>query len=283
MNAIAYCPQRGYVDPYNGRADIESRIVRAVGDAKSRFTEDALRMLRAVRFACTLGFSVCENAVKAMRELAKNLENVSQERVRDELGKMLTGEHIHNMKMLETCGLLAQIFRNGYSGDFQLALQRAANAPRNEAMRLALFLSHETSETAAETLRSLRYDNRTISAVAGYISNIHGETSAERADVKRLLRSLGADMYDTLLVLREICGDKPAIIALAREQARDIVASGEPYTMAHLAVDGRDLASIGYKPTPEMGAELEHLLEIVTNEPTKNKRDILLKMAASRL
>lgn len=93
-NAIAYSPKVGYVDPFHGVEDIESKTLRAVGEPQARFEEDALRILRGVRFASTLGFALEPDTVLAMYEKLPLLAYVSAERVREELTKLLLGEHV---------------------------------------------------------------------------------------------------------------------------------------------------------------------------------------------
>jgi tRNA nucleotidyltransferase (CCA-adding enzyme) len=93
INAMAYNPRTGIVDLYGGREDIENRIVRCVGDAKERFDEDALRILRAVRFAAQLGYTIEKETKKAITELAENLKKISAERIREEFLKMITSDN----------------------------------------------------------------------------------------------------------------------------------------------------------------------------------------------
>ena len=81
VNAMAYSPQKGIVDLYNGREDLQKGIIRAVGDAGKRFDEDALRMLRAIRFASQLGFEIEDDTFEAIKQKAKLLVNVSKERI----------------------------------------------------------------------------------------------------------------------------------------------------------------------------------------------------------
>jgi len=93
MNAIAYNPENNnFVDLYNGKKDIENKLIKAVGDAKERFKEDALRMLRAVRFKAELNFQIEEGTKKAIQENSNLLKNISQERIRDEFSKIIMSE-----------------------------------------------------------------------------------------------------------------------------------------------------------------------------------------------
>ena len=93
MNALAYHPARGLFDPYGGHADLEARIIRAVGDPDRRFSEDALRMLRACRFAAELGFAIDPNTFEGMLANKGLLPRISTERITHELQRLLLGEH----------------------------------------------------------------------------------------------------------------------------------------------------------------------------------------------
>ncbi|MBP5159801.1 MAG: CCA tRNA nucleotidyltransferase, partial [Lachnospiraceae bacterium] len=93
INAMAFNENDGIVDLFDGRKDLEARLVRCVGDPRQRFGEDALRILRAVRFSAQLGFEIEEETAKAMGELAGTLEKISAERIRTELDKLLASDH----------------------------------------------------------------------------------------------------------------------------------------------------------------------------------------------
>lgn len=97
INAIAYNDEQGFVDPYGGQDDIDLKIIRAVGDADTRFKEDALRIMRAVRFASVLGFTIEEETKKALFENRELLKNISAERIYTELSKLLMGGNVYNI------------------------------------------------------------------------------------------------------------------------------------------------------------------------------------------
>ena len=109
INAMAYHPETGLIDIADGTGDLEKGIVRCVGRARDRFGEDALRMLRAVRFAAQLGFAIEEETVSAIRELAPDLAKISAERIRDELVKILTSPHPEYLKMASELGITAVV------------------------------------------------------------------------------------------------------------------------------------------------------------------------------
>lgn len=107
INAMAYNETRGLVDVFGGISDLENKIVRCVGDARERFGEDALRMLRAVRFAAQLGFTVEESTQDAIREMAGSLEHISAERIQTELVKLLVSPHPEELVRAYELGMTA--------------------------------------------------------------------------------------------------------------------------------------------------------------------------------
>ena len=111
INAMAYHPEHGLVDLFGGMEDIGKRIIRCVGNPVERFTEDALRMLRAVRFSAQLGFTVEENTKAALARMSGNLEHVSAERIQTELVKLLVSDHPDYLRTAWETGNLMPAWR----------------------------------------------------------------------------------------------------------------------------------------------------------------------------
>lgn len=109
MNAIAYHPSIGMIDPYHGNDDIQQQMICCVGDPKQRFEEDALRILRALRFQATLHFAIEKHTREAIRATAHNLTFISKERIRDEFTKILMGNMNYTLQTLHTYGVLSYI------------------------------------------------------------------------------------------------------------------------------------------------------------------------------
>ena len=118
MNAIAYDPASGFYDPFNGRKDIERKLIRCVGDPKERLHEDALRILRALRFSMTLHFSIEETLGNAIKEHAPTLSYISAERIRSEFDQILLSDHTRILTTLHHYRVLDEILP-GYSNIYQ--------------------------------------------------------------------------------------------------------------------------------------------------------------------
>ena len=107
INAMAYHPKAGLQDLFHGREDLENGVIRCVGEAKERFTEDALRMMRAIRFAAQLDATIEPATWEAIRALAPNIEKVSAERIRVEMEKLLVSDHPEHFRLFYESGLTA--------------------------------------------------------------------------------------------------------------------------------------------------------------------------------
>jgi len=281
MNAIAYNPHVGFVDPFCGRKDIDNKLIRCVGEPVLRFTEDALRMLRAVRFAGQTGFDVCTATLQAIGEMGSNLSSVSPERIREELGKLLTSLYPSAVGLLESTGLLSYIIAHTPTDKTEM-IHWLESCPTYEPMRTALFL-HHMHDTIEATLRNLRYDNKSIKEVSLYVKMLHTPIPQSRPGIKKILRQIvSQDFFDNLLVLKSIVYPYEAGLHNSiRNTAADIYQKGECYTLRDLAINGRDLAAAGFAEGEGMGVLLEKLLEIVIDDPMFNTRKQLLECAMS--
>ncbi|MBQ4427305.1 MAG: hypothetical protein II881_06090 [Oscillospiraceae bacterium] len=152
VNAIAYGLDGALVDPYGGREDIEKRILRAVRDPDLRFREDALRMLRALRFSAELGFEIEENTLAAIERNARLVENISNERVAVELGKILMSDRTEIISLLIDLGVLSRY--EIHNGNFR-SIKRL---PKDESARWAAFA--EVSGGGREVLKALHLPKR---------------------------------------------------------------------------------------------------------------------------
>lgn len=176
INAMAYNPQKGLIDFFGGRNDLENRIIKCVGTPKHRFSEDALRIMRAVRFAMTLGFTIEANTQEAMDELAGNLKQISIERINSELCKILAEPLIYSNYRTSSFELFADelfLFRtlvcylNIVNSKIQIPLVSAfsrlwyCGEEQNYPLNLAFVFDCPEIE---EILEDLRFSKETIFA-----------------------------------------------------------------------------------------------------------------------
>ena len=286
INAMAYNSREGLVDAFGGIEDLENRVIRCVGSAVNRFTEDALRILRAVRFSAQLDFRIEDETYEAISIIAPNLEKVSKERIATELTKLLLSSHPEKMKRVSDTGASRYV-----SEPFGRAaalnkdeLRPLGLLPAVKYMRWAGLLRREQGETAAAILRDLKMDCDTMDKVKILVSRWRIPISAEKPAIRRVMNQIPPDLLDSLLCFQEVFAAElgegyretlKAVKTLAEEIRRD----GDPVNLKELAVDGRDLMAAGMKPGPALGKTLNALMEQVLEQPECNTREYLLNAA----
>ncbi len=262
MNAIAYSPYDGIIDPFWGYQDIRNKIIRTVGDPYKRFSEDALRILRALRFSAVLGFEIEDNTQKAIFALAENLKFVSSERIYAEMKKLI-------------CGINAQAVINEYIDVFNTILpingdyKAIHKLPNNCAMRLYCLFG----ESYKEALALLRADNK-VKGVCDVLASSKPIPS-DLIKVKFYISSLGREHAKTVIEYRKAIFNEDA-----ENIATSILNSDSPLFFSDLAVNGNDLFDIGIKGK-EIGEMLNALLESVIKGETKNEKNALLDYVRS--
>ncbi|MBU3811016.1 MAG: CCA tRNA nucleotidyltransferase [Candidatus Niameybacter stercoravium] len=240
MNAIAYHPVRGFVDPYNGKKHIEQSLIKSVRDAKERFTEDALRILRAVRFSAQLGFKIDDNTIEGIKACKHLLKNISKERIRDEFLKICMSDRPEAIHTLYELGLLEYILpefiqtyataQNHPHHVYDVAhhtIEAMRHTPKNEVLRLSMllhdigkakvrstdkkgidhFYGHPevSADIAKKVLKDLRLDNQTIKEVTLLVSyhDYHLRQKITKVYIKEILKVTGEALFDQLLLVNE--------------------------------------------------------------------------------
>ena len=294
INAMAYHPAAGLADPYNGLADLESRTIRAVGDPYARFDEDALRILRAIRFAGQLGFTIEPETLAAIDTFAPRLQLISAERIQTELTKLLSSAHPDYLQLATDAGISAVILPELYrqSPEVQAAVMRAMTltAPKH-TLRLALLLSApDTDADAASTdaeqrLRALKYDNDTIAAVKQLVRYRDYGFDPDLPGTRTAIYNVGGDLFpDYLDYLHALAaaglmtGLTTADTNRIADQYKAVTEAGDCITLKQLALTGGDLIALGVAPGKEMGRILHEMLMRVHRDPSLNTRGSLTEM-----
>ena len=272
VNAMAYDPVGGVVDPFGGRDDAEGRIIRAVGDPYRRFDEDALRILRAVRFASVLDFEIEEKTAQAARELSQRLESISKERVYTELKKLISGIAAPKI-LLEYSDVLAYAL----DGIEVLGMpDKDRFSAADYLTRLAAIFNMNSSDAvgaADRALTSLKTDKFTRIHIISVLKAYKKASFSTVRAVLTLLAEYGKDATEGALklgILEGKFGDSE------RKIFECALSGGTPYTVSGLAVRGGDLSSVGITGE-RIGEALNTLLYAVINGEVENEREALLK------
>ena len=232
INAMAYNDKEGLVDLFGGMEDIEKKMIRCVGDPKARFGEDALRIMRAVRFSAQLGYEIDEKTKEAIQKLAPTLKNISAERIQTELVKLVVSDHPEYLKIAYETGITKVVLP-----EFDLMMetpQRHAHhcynvgehslvsmthVPANKVLRLAMlfhdlgkpacltvdeegithFYGHPkvSEEIARKIMRRLKFDNDTTELVCKLVKyhDYGNEDAPDQRAMRRALNKIGEDAF----------------------------------------------------------------------------------------
>ena len=283
VNAMAYSHNKGIVDLFGGRKDLQNGIIRAVGDAKKRFDEDALRMLRAVRFAAQLGFKIDDDTFEAIRERAKLLSKVSKERIFVELNKSLCGDFAQNIKMVYTSGLYRYIGKEFAKLDESIYDFYPRKFHNKKHMYWAAFLENiENVEAVKKILFELKSDNATRNNTYLLVKELKNPLPSSDEDIRWSLHRIGADLfYDYIEILRSDKKNKDILdkIDTIEDRYSLIMKENHAYEISMLDITGKDLMDIGISKGPKIGEVLEFLLKKVIENPLNNEKSSLLRLA----
>lgn len=278
MNAIAYHPTRGWRDPFNGIGDINSGVIRGVGNPELRFKEDALRMLRAVRFSVQLGFEVEPVTMRALKSCSGLIKNISAERINQELVKLLCSSYTGKAPLLWESGLMAHILPDITDAGRICALLEKC-PPDEKILRLAAFFSHMPEQRLKAALKQLRFDNASLRLICAAVSGAELPLPRSLPDMRRFMGGNGLENARNIIALKKIYGENVGGAEAMYSQIRN---AGDCLTISGLALGGRDLAELGAESGPSMGAILSSLLNDVHNNPELNTKASLTRLALEK-
>lgn len=293
INAMAYHPKQGLIDIFGGEQDLKEKRVRCVGEPTERFTEDALRIMRAARFGAQLGFTVEERTKEAMAELKERLRMVSVERIYTELKKLLLSDHPEYLDLMIDTGVFQVVIPELAEAVEQedirkKMLKRLQESPADIYIRLALLFDtclkgedEDKKDAASKLLRRLKTDGETIKNVKNLVFLADKELEAEEIPIRQFLSHYPEDLLMRYLVVREVeTGESPENQRLLAEK---ILKRGDCVSIRQLAITGSDLLEMGVPHGKKIGEILEYLLNEVLKNQELNEKERLLKMARQKL
>ena len=319
MNAIVYNENEGFIDLFNGIDDIKNKVIRAIGNPRDRFTEDALRILRCVRFSSTLGFKIEEKTKEAMLECKHLLHNISGERIAVEINKFLLGKNVKNA-MLENYEILGEIipeikqmhgFDQKNSWHIYDVLTHTAvvveNTPPVLHLRLTALLhdtgkvhtftldengvghfyghNEKSAEIAHEYLTKYKYDNFTKDRVTRLVKIHDTPIEPDKIFIKKRINRIGEKCFFDLIKIKRADNIAQNLQRVRLDIIDEIekiatdIVNESCFSLKTLAINGSDLIKNGHTPGKNLGIILDTLLNEVIEEKIPNEKEALLKRA----
>ena len=280
VNAMAYHPDSGVTDLFGGQDDLRAGVIRCVGDARTRLTEDALRILRALRFAAQLDYRIAPATAEALHALCGRLSLVSRERVAEELLRMLRFR-----AAAPALRAFPDVFRAAMPDFPPEALDGGLDAvqrlPGGDSLLALAALLHACGAATDACLRSLRL-SKTMETQATALCAL-ADQPFDAIDAPVFLARLGGAQWERLLLLQQACCRLTAAQAAERaDSANAALADGLPLSLRDLPVGGGDLQALGYGG-PAVGQTLKRLHEAVLRRALPCDREALLDWAKQQL
>ena len=284
INAMAYNDENGVVDIFGGIDDIRNRIIRCVGIAHDRFTEDALRILRAVRFSAQLGFEIDKATKDAARELAPTLVKISRERIHTELNKLLLSDNPDYFSVVYELGVMKVIIselEGVNSGDIDRLKVLIKRTKPCLPERYAALLSVIGKDKTRAVLKGLKLDNATISMAVKLVEYLGITPALTEPQMRHYINEVGKEdalrvidfnlsfadesMHEEYTDMRKLCAH--------------VLERGDCTSLKELDVTGKDLVDAGFEAGKQLGELLNSLLTEVLDNPSLNDRNYLLGRA----
>ncbi len=285
INAMAYNPDKGIIDPFEGRSDLNNRIIRAVGNPEERFSEDALRIMRAIRFSAVLGFKIEPATSDALHKSRHLLDHIAAERITTELNKILCADNVTQALEKYFAVVSQRLFGLYPSMPFDAGVfQCISRLPDRLSLRLAAFLfcaaqmfNQDINSLTKTFFSNLKYDNKTRRLALTLLENLYREILPDKISIRRIIRDIGADRLQDVFELKkalqldtlsELDISKSIFCAVLRDKAC--------CHLQDLAVDGNDLAFANLNGS-DIGKALNTLLDAVIEDKCQNTKSALIE------
>ena len=268
VNAMCYNNQEGLIDIFDGVNDIKNRTLRAVGNAETRFSEDALRVLRLFRFAATLQFDIEKNTFDAALKCAPLLKNISAERIFTELKKSALGNNVSVLSSLLQTNTLSDYALNNHD----LSKLKDLKCEENLRVFALLYLTSTDLQKTLDTLKCSNYFKDYCFKMEYLITNGIKE---DKISLKKALNYADYDIVcDYLEYLQSILNTDSSN---HKTLLNEIITANEPYKISHLQITGSDIKALGFSGK-DVGDKLNFLLNKVIEKPDTNTREKLLNL-----
>ena len=285
INAMAYNEKKGLIDLFGGKEDLNNKIIKTVGNPYDRFNEDGLRMIRAIRFSSKLNFTIEKETLKAIYDKSFIINNISLERITDEFTKIILSDKPENIKYLFETKLLKYLNISNEDNidkltQFYNEIIILNKINKNLEKRLALldYIIEKNNINCKSFCNELIYSKKVIknhNIILTLLKNIEID-HLNKVEIKKILSGVDRNLLEEYLDISRIIYDKEKKVDEIIDILSEIEENNECYIIKNLKVNGRDIMSLGYK-NKEVGEVLNYLLEIVIEDYTLNKKDVLIK------
>ena len=270
INALCYSEEDGIIDFYEGQEDLKKHLIRCIGKAEERFEEDALRILRALRFQTQLDFQIEEDTKKAIFTKKDLLKEISIERIHEEVSSILN----------KPC---ASLFTE-YKEIFMVFLPQiekindfsSLDSEGTPLTRMAILLKDESD--IEKILDDFKYSNQEERSILNYINHKDDDLNS-RIEIKKCISSIPDDFYDYIYFRHAL--DSSIDIEAMHNIYQEVIDNNECISLNQLEINGNDLLELGLKGK-EISSTLQSLLNDVIEDNIPNEKDALLdKVKAS--
>lgn len=308
INAFAYSEETGVKDLFGGLEDLKNKTIKCVGNPEERFNEDALRILRAVRFSAQLGFEIERDTFAAAVKLRDLITKVSSERIKSELDKTLLSDNPGHFTFFDEMGLdevilqefssLKEIYNKTGKSGFEVLSASLKISDKNPVIRWSLvFYFTEKSisrknisdkSSYLKVMQMLKFDNKTRDKVVLFIRNSDRNLPVRymesfRTECRKLISIIGSDSILEYISFREAIayaeGTEEIDFKPFYSEINDIFKKNECTSLKNLHVNGNDIKNEDLAKGAEIGTILNSLLNVVLENPEMNERTKLLDYA----
>ena len=258
-------------DPFNGKADIDKKLIRAVGNPEERIREDALRMLRAVRFSIQLDFDIEEELKIAIINNKDRLDDIARERIHNELNKMLITNPYRTITILKDVELLDKVFPFPVMRFNELKL-----APKDLYTIYGILFITNNENLVEKVLEALKYSHSDISNIESIVKSYKENLS--KYDIRKAILDIGLENTKRVIDIHYILNEDEKVKKTFEEILKDDI----PKEKKDIAINGHDLKKLGFDQGEELGVMLKIIEKEILKEKIKNNKEEIEKFVIKK-
>lgn len=270
INAMTLRNKKIY-DPFNGKADIDKKIIRAVGNPEERIKEDALRMLRAVRFSIQLGFDIEEELKIAIRNNKDRLDDIARERIHDELNKMLIVDPYRTITTLKDVELLDKVFPFPIIRFNELKI-----SPKDLYTIYGILFITNNENLVEKVLEALKYSHSDISNIESIVKSY--KEDLPKYNIRKAILDIGLENTKRVIDIHYILNEDEKVKKTFEEILKDDI----PKERKDIAINGHDLKRLGFNQGEELGYMLKTIEREILKEKIKNNKEEIEKFVIKK-